>query len=138
MKPFRCNRQEQDHGYGAGKGTGQRGQRVIELAGRHRVDEAEVVISVPLAHEPQDVAAEAIVDRGIELVAEQPATLWSSVAPNEYGFYSNVNPDRSHPRWSQASERRIGELGRRPTLMFNGYADQVAQLYEGMDLRENY
>jgi sulfoxide reductase catalytic subunit YedY len=74
----------------------------------------------------------------IELVAEQPATLWSSVAPNEYGFYSNVNPERSHPRWSQASERRIGELGRRPTLPFNGYGEQVAGLYEGMDLIENY
>jgi sulfoxide reductase catalytic subunit YedY len=74
----------------------------------------------------------------IELVAEQPATLWSSAAPNEYGFYSNVNPEVSHPRWSQASERRIGELGRRPTLMFNGYAGQVAYLYEGMDLAKFY
>jgi sulfoxide reductase catalytic subunit YedY len=74
----------------------------------------------------------------IELVAEQPSTLWNTTAPNEYGFYSNVNPEVSHPRWSQASERRIGELGRRPTLMFNGYAEQVAYLYEGMDLRENY
>ena len=74
----------------------------------------------------------------IELVTEQPATLWSSVAPNEYGFYSNVNPERSHPRWSQASERRIGELGRRPTVPFNGYGDQVAYLYEGMDLIQNY
>lgn len=70
----------------------------------------------------------------IELTDKQPATLWNSVAPNEYGFYSNVNPEVSHPRWSQASERRIGELGRRPTLMFNGYAEQVAYLYEGMDL----
>jgi sulfoxide reductase catalytic subunit YedY len=74
----------------------------------------------------------------IELTAQQPSTLWSAVGPNEYGFYSNVNPDRPHPRWSQASERRIGELGRRPTLMFNGYAEQVAQLYEGMDLNQNY
>jgi sulfoxide reductase catalytic subunit YedY len=74
----------------------------------------------------------------IELVDEQPSTLWNSVGPNEYGFYSNVNPERSHPRWSQASERRIGELSRRPTLMFNGYAEQVAHLYEGMDLIENY
>lgn len=70
----------------------------------------------------------------IELTDEQPATLWNTVAPNEYGFYSNVNPEVSHPRWSQASERRIGELGRRPTLMFNGYAEQVAYLYDGMDL----
>jgi sulfoxide reductase catalytic subunit YedY len=74
----------------------------------------------------------------IELVTDQPATLWSSVAPNEYGFYSNVNPEVDHPRWSQASERRIGELQRRPTLMFNGYAEQVAGLYAGMDLRQNY
>jgi methionine sulfoxide reductase catalytic subunit len=74
----------------------------------------------------------------IELVAEQPRTLWSDAAPNEYGFYSNVNPDVAHPRWSQASERRIGESGRRPTLMFNGYADQVASLYTGMDLHTNY
>jgi sulfoxide reductase catalytic subunit YedY len=74
----------------------------------------------------------------IELVDQQPKTLWSSVGPGEYGFYSNVNPERSHPRWSQASERRIGELNRRPTLMFNGYAEQVADLYKGMDLIENY
>lgn len=74
----------------------------------------------------------------IELVAEQPTTLWSMVGPNEYGFYSNVNPNRPHPRWSQASERRIGELQRRETLMFNGYAEQVASLYEGMDLDVNY
>lgn len=74
----------------------------------------------------------------IELVAEQPDTLWSMIGPNEYGFYSNVNPERSHPRWSQASERRIGEFSRRPTLMFNGYAEEVASLYEGMDLNTNY
>jgi len=74
----------------------------------------------------------------IELVADQPDTLWSSVGPNEYGFYSNVNPNRPHPRWSQATERRIGELKRRPTLMFNGYAEEVASLYNGMDLDQNY
>ena len=74
----------------------------------------------------------------IELVADQPATFWNSLSAREYGFYSNVNPDRPHPRWSQASERRIGDLNRRPTLMFNGYADQVASLYEGMDLMVNY
>ena len=74
----------------------------------------------------------------IELTAEQPSTLWNTVGPGEYGFYSNVNPERPHPRWSQASERRIGELGRRPTLMFNGYAEQVASLYKGMDLIDNY
>ena len=74
----------------------------------------------------------------IDLLEQPPATLWSSVGPNEYGFYSNVNPEVDHPRWSQASERRIGEGGRRETLMFNGYADQVAALYAGMDLRANY
>ena len=74
----------------------------------------------------------------IELVDYQPDTLWRNAAPGEYGFYSNVNPEVSHPRWSQASERRIGELGRRPTLMFNGYAEQVAYLYEGMDLAKFY
>jgi len=74
----------------------------------------------------------------IELVADQPPTLWSTSAPNEYGFYSNVNPNVPHPRWSQDSERRIGDSARRPTLMFNGYADQVASLYTGMDLRANY
>jgi sulfoxide reductase catalytic subunit YedY len=81
-------------------------------------------------------SAKAIVK--IELVADQPQTLWSTSAPNEYGFYSNVNPNVPHPRWSQASERRIGESDRRPTLMFNGYGDQVASLYTGMDLRANY
>lgn len=74
----------------------------------------------------------------IELVAEQPATMWNMIAANEYGFYSNVNPNVDHPRWSQATERRIGETSRRETLMFNGYEEQVAYLYEGMDLRENY
>jgi sulfoxide reductase catalytic subunit YedY len=74
----------------------------------------------------------------IDLVDTQPTSLWMAAAPNEYGFYANVNPDVSHPRWSQASERRIGELGRRETLPFNGYADQVAGLYAGMDLRANY
>ena len=74
----------------------------------------------------------------IELVAEQPTTLWSMVGPNEYGFYSNVNPNRPHPRWSQATERRVGDLGRRKTLMFNGYGDEVAYLYDGMDLDKYY
>jgi len=74
----------------------------------------------------------------IELTDQQPDTLWHSAAPGEYGFFSNVNPDRPHPRWSQATERRIGELGRRPTLMFNGYGQQVAHLYDGMDLIQNY
>jgi methionine sulfoxide reductase catalytic subunit len=74
----------------------------------------------------------------IELVDKQPDTMWSSIAPSEYGFYSNVNPNRPHPRWSQASERRIGEFSRRPTLMFNGYAEQVASLYDGMSLDEYF
>jgi methionine sulfoxide reductase catalytic subunit len=74
----------------------------------------------------------------IELVAEQPTSLWMAVAPHEYGFYANVNPNVSHPRWSQSSERRIGEFGRRDTLMFNGYEEQVAHLYAAMDLRENF
>jgi len=74
----------------------------------------------------------------IELIAEQPTTLWSMVGPNEYGFYSNVNPNHPHPRWSQATERRVGELGRRKTLMFNGYGDEVAHLYDGMDLDKYY
>ena len=74
----------------------------------------------------------------IELVADQPDTLWSTEAPNEYGFYANVNPNVPHPRWPQDTERRIGESGRRPTLMFNGYADQVASMYTGMDLHANF
>ncbi len=74
----------------------------------------------------------------IDLVAEMPRSLWMTAAPNEYGFYANVNPDVAHPRWSQASERRIGEGGRRETLMFNGYTEQVASLYTGMDLQANY
>ena len=74
----------------------------------------------------------------IELVAEQPTSLWMNASPNEYGFYANVNPDVPHPRWSQSTERRIGEFSRRKTLPFNGYADKVAQLYAGMDLRANY
>jgi sulfoxide reductase catalytic subunit YedY len=76
----------------------------------------------------------------IELTAEseRPSTLWSTTAPNEYGFYANVNPNVDHPRWSQASERRIGEINRRPTLPFNGYGEQVASLYEGMDLSLNF
>lgn len=74
----------------------------------------------------------------IELTEERPQTLWNTVGPGEYGFYSNVNPDRSHPRWSQATERRIGELTRRPTLMFNGYGEQVAHLYADMDLNLYY
>ncbi|MFW5714273.1 MAG: protein-methionine-sulfoxide reductase catalytic subunit MsrP [Brevefilum sp.] len=70
----------------------------------------------------------------ISLVAEQPPTLWNTIAPQEYGFYANVNPEVDHPRWSQATERRIGESGRRETLFMNGYAEEVLPLYEGMDL----
>lgn len=74
----------------------------------------------------------------IRLVSEQPKTTWEKAAGQEYGFYSNVNPTVDHPRWSQATERRIGEFRRRKTLMFNGYADEVGQLYAGMDLRKYY
>jgi sulfoxide reductase catalytic subunit YedY len=74
----------------------------------------------------------------IRFTQVQPANTWNVVAPNEYGFYANVNPTVDHPRWSQARERRIGEFFRRPTLMFNGYGDQVASLYAGMDLKRNF
>jgi sulfoxide reductase catalytic subunit YedY len=74
----------------------------------------------------------------IDLVEEMPTSLWMAAAPHEYGFYANVNPEVDHPRWSQATERRIGETGRRPTLMFNGYEEEVAHLYEGMDLSKWY
>jgi sulfoxide reductase catalytic subunit YedY len=74
----------------------------------------------------------------IRFVSDQPKTTWEKAAPNEYGFYSNVNPTVDHPRWSQATERRIGEIRRRKTLMFNGYADQVGSLYTGLDLKKNY
>jgi len=74
----------------------------------------------------------------IELTEKQPPTSWNMASPTEYGFYSNVNPDVDHPRWSQSKERRIGEFLRRPTLPFNGYAEQVASLYSGMDLRANF
>ena len=74
----------------------------------------------------------------IEFTEHEPPTSWNRAAPREYGFYSNVNPEVDHPRWSQARERRIGELFKRETLMFNGYADQVASLYAGMDLKANY
>jgi len=74
----------------------------------------------------------------IDLVEEMPVSLWMAAAPQEYGFYANVNPNVNHPRWSQASERRIGESGRRETLMFNGYSDEVSYLYDGMDLKVNY
>ncbi|MGC1108141.1 MAG: protein-methionine-sulfoxide reductase catalytic subunit MsrP [Candidatus Acidiferrales bacterium] len=74
----------------------------------------------------------------IRFVKSEPPTTWNIAAPNEYGFYSNVNPTVDHPRWSQAKERRLGEFFRRSTLMFNGYGDQVASLYTGMDLRKNF
>ena len=74
----------------------------------------------------------------IRLTDRQPMNTWQLSAPNEYGFYSNVNPSVDHPRWSQARERRIGEFFKRPTLMFNGYGDQVASLYAGMDLKKNF
>jgi sulfoxide reductase catalytic subunit YedY len=71
-------------------------------------------------------------------VDREPQTTWHKMAPDEYGFYANVNPEVDHPRWSQAKERRIGELTKRKTLPFNGYADQVASLYAGMDLRKSF
>ncbi len=74
----------------------------------------------------------------IDLVEQMPVSLWMAAAPNEYGFYANVNPAVDHPRWSQATERRLGEFGRRKTLPFNGYAEQVAHLYAGMDLAVNF
>ena len=74
----------------------------------------------------------------IRFMDKRPATAWNTAAPDEYGFYSNVNPTVDHPRWSQAKERRLGELFRRPTLMFNGYEDQVASLYKGMDLAKEF
>ena len=73
----------------------------------------------------------------IHFTDKQPVNTWNKSAPNEYGFYSNVNPNVDHPRWSQAKERRLGEFFKRPTLMFNGY-DQVASLYSGMDLKKNF
>ena len=74
----------------------------------------------------------------IRFTETQPKTTWALAAPREYGFYANVNPEVDHPRWSQATERRIGELGRRKTLPFNGYAEEVASLYAGMDLRKKF
>jgi sulfoxide reductase catalytic subunit YedY len=74
----------------------------------------------------------------IRFTETEPTTTWNRAAPHEYGFYANVNPNVDHPRWSQAKERRIGEFRRRDTLMFNGYGDQVASLYSGMDLRQNF
>ena len=74
----------------------------------------------------------------IDLVSEMPTSLWMASGPNEYGFYANVNPNVDHPRWSQATERRIGQNGRIDTLIFNGYEDEVAYLYEGMDLSINF
>jgi len=74
----------------------------------------------------------------IRLTEERPQTFWNIIAPDEYGFYSNVNPNVDHPRWSQKTERRIGELERRDTLMFNGYESEVSALYKGMDLSQDY
>ena len=74
----------------------------------------------------------------IRFVKDQPKTTWSLISPSEYAFYSNVNPNVSHPRWSQASERRIGEFLRRETLMFNGYEEEVSYLYKDMDLKKYF
>ena len=74
----------------------------------------------------------------IRLTRTEPPTSWNRQAPGEYGFFANVNPEVDHPRWSQARERRLGEFRRRPTLMFNGYADQVASMYTGLDLTKYF
>jgi sulfoxide reductase catalytic subunit YedY len=74
----------------------------------------------------------------IEFVQKQPLNTWQQQAPNEYGFYANVNPQVDHPRWTQATERRIGEFLRRKTVMFNGYGEQVASLYSNLDLKRNF
>jgi sulfoxide reductase catalytic subunit YedY len=74
----------------------------------------------------------------IRFTEQQPKTTWNMAGPQEYGFYANVNPSVDHPRWSQAKERRIGDFFKRETLMFNGYADEVASLYQGMDLKKFY
>ena len=74
----------------------------------------------------------------IRLTDTMPVTSWMKAGPGEYGFYANVNPEVDHPRWSQARERRLGEFLKRPTLPFNGYGDQVASLYSGMDLVRNF
>jgi sulfoxide reductase catalytic subunit YedY len=74
----------------------------------------------------------------IELTEERPKCTWNEAAPDEYGFYANVNPEVDHPRWSQRTERRIGEIERRITLPFNGYGEEVASLYRGLDLRRNF
>ncbi|HEV2395442.1 MAG TPA: protein-methionine-sulfoxide reductase catalytic subunit MsrP [Candidatus Sulfotelmatobacter sp.] len=81
-------------------------------------------------------SAKAIVE--IKFTEKQPVNSWNLSAPQEYGFYANVNPNVDHPRWSQAKERRLGEFFKRPTLMFNGYGDQVASMYSGMDLRKEF
>jgi len=75
---------------------------------------------------------------GIEFTEVQPLTSWNMAAPREYGFYSNVNPTVDHPRWSQKRERRIGEIFKRDTLMFNGYEEEVAELYDDLDLTVNF
>ena len=79
-----------------------------------------------------------IIATRIRFTETQPETTWALAAPSEYGFYANVNPSVDHPRWSQATERRIGEFQRRKTLPFNGYAEEVASLYAGMDLRRYF
>ena len=74
----------------------------------------------------------------IEFTEKQPETTWEMLAPKEYGFFANVNPEVDHPRWSQAKERRLGEFRKRRTLMFNGYAEQVAGMYKDLDLRKYF
>ena len=97
-------------------------------------DGAPIRLAVPWKYGYKSIKSLA----SIRLVEKQPQTAWNNAASNEYGFYSNVNPEVDHPRWSQAKERRIGEFAMRNTLKFNGYGDQVASLYSGMDLRKNH
>ena len=98
------------------------------------VDGAPVRLVVPWKYGFKSIKA--IVK--VSFTDSMPPTTWNRMAPDEYGFYSNVNPQKDHPRWSQAEERRIGEFRKRPTQMFNGYSDQVASLYSGMDLQKFY
>lgn len=100
----------------------------------YKQDGAPVRITVPWKYGFKSIKS--IVK--IKFTAKEPPTTWNIANSREYGFYSNVNPNVDHPRWSQATERRLGEFRRRPTLMFNGYGDQVAGLYKGMDLKKFY
>jgi sulfoxide reductase catalytic subunit YedY len=109
---------------------------VTGLYGKHLVPQNGAPLRLALPWKYGFKSVKAIVK--IDLVADMPRSLWMNAAPDEYGFYANVNPNVPHPRWTQASERRIGEPNRRRTLMFNGYEQEVAYLYRGMDLKANF